>query len=241
MDRAGALSTRYRTQRKRLPSHGLLFDTAGNLYGVATNDREQDGQSRHGLYRRGVAALDAGGTWTSQILYLFPDDQTTSSTNCEAPQSYLTIDSKGNLYGTCTNGGANGVGGVYELSPPSKAGGQWTQQLSTASRKTASMATRPGHEAGLILDAQGNLYGTTQNGGTDDAGVVFELSPGTRGRMDGNDSLHLCPGRPQYPLRGGRLRPPRQPIHHHLRRRYGRGWGSRRALAACQRRVPSGR
>ena len=140
-----------------------------------------DGQAVTGYIAEVSPPSTPGGTWTSQILYLFPDDQTTSSTNCEAPQSYLTMDSKGNLYGTCINAGVNGVGGVYELSPPTHAGGQWTQQLLHSWALDGVDGNGPGPEAGLDSDAHGNLYGTTENGGTYDEGVVFELSPNAGG------------------------------------------------------------
>jgi uncharacterized protein (TIGR03437 family) len=165
----------------RVPSHGLLFDAKGNLYGVSTGEGQVDGQAVTGYIAEVSPPSTPGGTWTSQILYVFSADETTSSTNCEAPQSYLNMDSKGNLYGTCINAGANGLGGVYELSPPSQAGGQWTVQLLHSFANDGVDGNGPGPEAGLILDAQGNLYGTTENGGTYDGGVVFELSPGTGG------------------------------------------------------------
>ena len=165
----------------RLPSHGLVFDSAGNLYGVSTNEGQVGGQAVTGYIAEVSPPSTPGGTWTSQILYLFPDDETTSSTNCEAPQSYLTMDSKGNLYGTCINAGANGIGGVYELSPPGQAGGQWTQKLLHSFANDGVDGNGPGPEAGLILDAHGNLYGTTENGGTNNLGVAFELSPSSGG------------------------------------------------------------
>jgi uncharacterized repeat protein (TIGR03803 family) len=166
----------------RVPSHGLLFDAAGNLFGVQTTAAQAEGQAITGYIAEVSPPSAPGGTWTSQILYLFADDETTSSTNCEVPQSYLTMDSKGNLYGTCINAGANGWGGVYELSPPSQAGGQWTVQLLHSFANDGVDGNGPGPEAGLILDAHANLYGTTENGGSDNAGVVFELSPGAGGQ-----------------------------------------------------------
>ena len=159
------------------PSYGLVFDAKGNLYGIASDDTEMDGQSILGFVAEVSPPSTAGGTWTSQIIHTFLESNKTA--NCGDPQSYLAIDSKGNLYGTCTNGGANGVGGVYELSPPTEAGGQWTEQLIHSFAQDGVDGNSPGQNAGLILDAQGNLYGTTQNGGMSDGGVVYELSPGT--------------------------------------------------------------
>jgi uncharacterized repeat protein (TIGR03803 family) len=174
----------------RLPSHGLLFDAKGNLYGLSTVQGQVEGQYVSGYIAEVSPPSTSGGAWTSEILYLFPDDPT-QTTICEFPQSYLTMDSQGNLYGTCTNVGATNLGGVFKLSPPSQAGGQWTQQLLHAFANDGVDGNGPGPEAGLIFDAKGNLYGTTENGGSDNAGVVFELSPGAGGGLDGDDSLHL--------------------------------------------------
>jgi uncharacterized protein (TIGR03437 family) len=164
----------------RLPSHGLLFDAKGNLFGLSTTQGQVEGQYVSGYITEVSPPSTSGGAWTSEILYLFPDDPT-QTTICEFPQSYLTMDSQGNLYGTCTNVGATNLGGVYKLSPPGQAGGQWTQQLLHAFANDGVDGNGPGPEAGLIFDAQGNLYGTTENGGSDNAGVVFELSPGAGG------------------------------------------------------------
>jgi uncharacterized protein (TIGR03437 family) len=164
----------------RLPSHGLLFDAKGNLFGLSTIQGQVEGQYVSGYITEVSPPSTSGGAWTSEILYLFPDDPT-QTTICEFPQSYLTMDSQGNLYGTCTNVGATNLGGVYKLSPPGQAGGQWTQQLLHAFANDGVDGNGPGPEAGLIFDAQGNLYGTTENGGSDNAGVVFELSPGAGG------------------------------------------------------------
>jgi uncharacterized protein (TIGR03437 family) len=163
-----------------VPSHGLLFDAKGNLFGVQTTARQVDGQNVSGYVAEVSPPSTSGGAWTSEVLYLFPDDPT-QTTICEFPESYLTMDSQGNLYGTCTDAGATNLGGVYKLSPPSQAGGQWTQQLLHAFANDGVDGNGPGPEAGLIFDAQGNLYGATENGGSDNAGVVFELSPSTGG------------------------------------------------------------
>jgi uncharacterized repeat protein (TIGR03803 family) len=58
-----------------------------------------------------------------KVLYNFGG----SKTDGKSPQSGLTSDSKGNLYGTTVSGGANGVGIVFELSPES--GGAWTENI----------------------------------------------------------------------------------------------------------------
>ena len=123
-----------------------------------------------------------------------------STPNCSAqPDSAPVFDSKGNIYGTCGDDSGNGY--VYELSP-SGAGG-WTAQTIYTFGAGNSTATGSGPN-GLIFDSNKvNLYGTTSAGGTNSAGVVYELSPktgggwtqtvlysfGTNGLSDGNEPL----------------------------------------------------
>ncbi len=88
----------------------------------------------------------------------------------EYPYGDLIADSGGNLYGTTSRGGAFGYGTVFEVS----ADGTETVLHSFAAFPTDGSGPR----AGLVRDAAGNLYGTTEGGGPYDAGTVFELSSG---------------------------------------------------------------
>jgi uncharacterized repeat protein (TIGR03803 family) len=101
------------------------------------------------------------------------------------PQGNLTLDSAGNLYGTTVYGGANktacnghGCGTVFKLAPPTSKGGSWTETI-LYSFTGGDDGANP--QAGVILDSVGNLYGTTENGGSLARGTVFELSPGQDG------------------------------------------------------------
>jgi len=84
------------------------------------------------------------------------------------PFAGLIADAAGNLYGT-TNGGGDGSNGtVFQLTP--------SGDLNVLHSFTGgSDGTYP--EAGLIVDAAGNLYGTTYGGGASGQGTVFQLSP----------------------------------------------------------------
>ena len=85
----------------------------------------------------------------------------------------MTLDSSGDLFGTTAYGGtSNGEGTVFELA-------HGTQFITTLATFYGTNGAYP--EAGLTLDARGNLYGTTNAGGIDIAGTVFELSPDTSG------------------------------------------------------------
>jgi uncharacterized repeat protein (TIGR03803 family) len=91
------------------------------------------------------------------------------------PYSGLVADKAGNLYGTTYQGGANNVGSVFELK---LSGGVWTETLLYS---FAGDATGDGEYpvySPLVFDAAGNLYGTTQYGGSTscNCGTVFELT-----------------------------------------------------------------
>src|ERR1051326_1758797 len=105
------------------------------------------------------------------VLYEF-NPNTTDGLN---PNSGLVADSAGNFYGTAFNGGANGYGAVYELS----SSGVETVLYSFTGGKDGANPV-----GGLVRDAAGNLYGTTEFGGrfaacpfSGGCGVVFGLSP----------------------------------------------------------------
>jgi uncharacterized repeat protein (TIGR03803 family) len=153
-------------------SAGLVFDSAGNLYGTTT-----DG----GANKKGTVfelSPGTGGGWTEKILYNFG----ATSTDAVAPNAALVFDSKGNLYGTSSLGGTIGKGTVFELS---LAAGKWTEKVLWNFGLTITDGEIP--EAGLVFDSKGNLYGTTIQGGANTTwaagaggwGTVFELSPGT--------------------------------------------------------------
>jgi len=92
------------------------------------------------------------------------------------PKAGLLRDASGNLYGTTPSGGANGMGVVFELVPNPQTGKYKEYVLRNFCIK-ANCADGSSPEAELIMDVDGNLYGTTENGGADDdAGVIFKLT-----------------------------------------------------------------
>jgi len=101
----------------------------------------------------------------------------TNSEDGIGPVGGLLLDSAGNLYGTTTAGGAYGGGTVFEFMP--KAGGGWTEKVLHNFNLNGIDGQYP--TGSLIVDAPGNLYGTTEEGGTSGQGTVFELSPQTGG------------------------------------------------------------
>ena len=150
-----------------LPWAGLIFDAVGNLYGTTYEGGTHDVGTVFELMPK------AGEGWTEQVLYSFNNNGADGA----GPAAGLIFDKNGNLYGTTSEGGTHGVGMVFELAPAQ--GGGWTEQVLYSFSTNGPVGADPA--AGLIFDAAGNLYGTTNRGGTHDFGTVFELTPNAGG------------------------------------------------------------
>ncbi len=177
------------------PVAGLVGDTAGNLYGTTRLGGPGNPQLSDNFGTVFELSPNGEGGWSETILYSF----CTSGTTCPDgayPSARLLIDSFGNLYGT-TQGGDNslacndgwaGCGTAFELSPPPIPAGSWTETVLYSFCSAGGKSCLDGYEplGGLSADALGNLYGTTEHGGSGgggfgvgDNGIVFELSPGS--------------------------------------------------------------
>jgi uncharacterized repeat protein (TIGR03803 family) len=145
----------------------VIFDAAGNLYG----ETPQGGTSNTWAVFR--LAPGHSGTWSETVLYSVLDMSSSHLSSLHVPCSDLTIDSAGNLYGTTFAGGAGGGGTVFKLAPG--ASGAWSEMVLHNFMGGEDGWSPVGH---LIVDAAGNVYGTTTSGG---GGTVFRLAPGTDG------------------------------------------------------------
>ncbi len=142
------------------PSAGAILDGKGNLYGTtALGGSAGDGT---------VFKLDPKGKET--VLYSF-----SGGADGNMPVSELVMDQSGNLYGTTEYGGENeqdcngyGCGVVFKVDTGSN------ETVLHAFLGPVSDGSNP--VAGLVMDAQGTLYGTTQYGGPNgSAGTVYAL------------------------------------------------------------------
>jgi uncharacterized repeat protein (TIGR03803 family) len=150
------------------PTAGVVFDTTGNLYGTTT----QGGTAGAGTVFKLTPNPD--GTWSESVLYSFQ-----GGSDASAPNSTVTFDAEGNLYGTA-GGGAYGHGAVFKLT---RSGDQWTESVVYSFTGGLDGDSPSG---GVILDSTGNIYGTTQYGGAyptcNDGppfcgGVAYEITP----------------------------------------------------------------
>jgi uncharacterized repeat protein (TIGR03803 family) len=141
---------------------GLVSDRSGNLYGTTV----LGGTGGNGIVFE--EARGKKGSWTENVLYSF-----TGQTDGGLANAPLVFDSSGSLYSTTVAGGSNGVGNVFKLTWNDK--GKW--ELTTLYSFENLDGVYP--EGGVIFDSDGNLYGTTYEGGANDFdGTVFKLTPG---------------------------------------------------------------
>jgi uncharacterized repeat protein (TIGR03803 family) len=95
------------------------------------------------------------------------------------PDSGLILDAAGNLYGTTYYGG-KGSGTVFQLTP--RTSGKWSEKVLHRFCSVSGCPDGVNPYAGLMLDAAGNLYGTTILGGAEGDGVVFKLTAAANGK-----------------------------------------------------------
>ena len=165
------------------PGAGLVFDTAGDLYGTTETGDASDGGTVFKLKH------NPDGTWTESVLHSFPAD----SQDGVNLYGGLVYDAAGNVYGTTGGGGAYGYGLVFKLEP--QPDGTWTESVLYS---FTGGADGRGPVAGVIFDAAGNLYGTTYFGGADGYGAVFKLTPTSSGWKE--TAVHSFIGFGRYPV-----------------------------------------
>lgn len=163
------------------PVGPLIFDSAGNLYGVT-----QYGGDGCGVIFE-LSPPVQGSTWIESVLYTFG-----CGSDGAYPSAGLVFDQAGSLYGTTSGGGlcSPSCGTLFQLSPPTAAGGTWS--YSVLHQFEGADQPDGGQPNGtLILDQAGNLFGTAVYGGKSlcsidpgPCGLVFEfLRPAQKGGM----------------------------------------------------------
>jgi len=144
-------------------STGLTMDSAGSIFGAGESTVFQ-------------LSPNGSGGWNPTVIYNFPCSPKGKCPQGRSPQGSPVLDQAGNLYGTTAYGGAKNYGTVYKLSPGETG---WTETILHSFRKNGIDGYYP--SAGVVLDAAGNVYGTTSAGGPPSRcegltrGIVFEI------------------------------------------------------------------
>lgn len=149
------------------PLSGLIVDAAGDLFGTT----EFGGASGDGTVFE-ITRVGGGYVSTPNTLASF------TGSNGQWPRAGLISDAAGDLFGTTAYGGAydigaggtSGDGTVFEIAKTSSG---YASAPTTLANFNATDGQTP--QAGLMIDAAGDLFGTTEFGGTNDAGTVFEI------------------------------------------------------------------
>jgi len=140
------------------PYGSLVFDGSGNLFGTTSGGGANSAGTVYKLSPK------SGGGWTEKVIYSFG-----ASGDGSFAAAGLTMGKNGALYGTTSFGGAIGAGTVFRLTKSKKG---WTEKV-LHSFGGSGDGSYP--YAGVMLDALGNLYGTTSIGGAVGYGSVYRL------------------------------------------------------------------
>jgi uncharacterized repeat protein (TIGR03803 family) len=142
-----------------------LYWDGSNFYGLT----ESGGKFSSGVFFELVPR--ANGTWSEQVLFDFPNE------NAGLINPGIARDAAGNFYATTSSWFGPAYGSLFQLTRAT--GGVWTENVLydfTDGADGGAPYCTP------LLDSAGNIYGTTQGGGTNGLGVVFEFSPSGQGK-----------------------------------------------------------
>ena len=159
------------------PASRLVLGDDGYLYGT----------TRHGgAYGAGsIFLMTVAGNLSN--LYSFPPSfqavtnnfgGTNYETNYDLWPNDLVQGTNGNFYGTTRRGGSNFTGTIFEISPSGSFVSLHTfagETTNASGRVTSADGATPA--GALVLGSDGNFYGTTQYGGSNDTGTIFRLTP----------------------------------------------------------------
>ena len=155
------LYTFYDGEDGAFPYGDLIADAQGNMYGSTTSGGTGGGGTVFEM------SPDGQGGWIHTTLVELPGYNDHPG---GGPQDALTMDSAGNLYGTAILNGAFHKGNIFKLT---NNGGSWTY-TSLHDFSGGSDGSLP--FSNVVIDAQGNLYGTAAQGGANSQGVVWKIT-----------------------------------------------------------------
>jgi uncharacterized repeat protein (TIGR03803 family) len=150
------------------PTAGMTIGSGGVLYGTT----QSGGEFQSGAVFALTPPASPGGPWSESVIWAFTSSN--ESTAFGPIDSGVVSGAGGILYGTTFNGGENGLGAVYSLTPPASPGAPWTESVLWSFTGGDDGRNPMGN---LRLSSSGTIYGITSDGGKYSTGVVFSLTP----------------------------------------------------------------
>jgi uncharacterized repeat protein (TIGR03803 family) len=145
-----------------LPLAPLVLATNGDLYGTTSTGGATNGGT--------VFKITPGGTLTT--LHMFCNSDSCTNIEGSDPAGALIQAANGDFYGTTVSGGAHNYGTVFSVTPA----GTLTTLYNFCSQTNCADGVNPW--GGLVQTPSGDFYGTTQEGGDNNNGTVFKITPG---------------------------------------------------------------
>ena len=158
------------------PEGGLTANSSGQLFGTGSVGGLHDA----GAIFRLTPPPKGKTAWKAENIFNF------GGRTGGGPATTLAIDSAGNFYGALNDGGANGQGEIFELSPPADGGADWSEQIL---HSFGGQGDGEHLNDAMILDKAGNVYGTTFDGGAYNFGIAYELSPPAAGKKIWSETI----------------------------------------------------
>jgi uncharacterized repeat protein (TIGR03803 family) len=163
------------------PAGGVILDGPSHLIGTTLQGGKNGGGTVFELTQK------TNGSWSYAVIYNFKG----GTTDGDGPSTGVILGHANNLYGTTANGGANGYGIVFELTPPTTTVPHWTEKI----LHSFGASTDGKYPGGLTLGSNGTLYGTANQGGANTncqsgsggnsaCGTVFELKLTKSGKWE---------------------------------------------------------
>jgi uncharacterized repeat protein (TIGR03803 family) len=147
---------------------GLILDANGNLFGTTAGGGAFSNGTVFEIVNNGTSRAPSYASTPISLVSF-------NGTDGASPSPGLILDANGNLFGTTAGGGAISNGTVFEIV------NNGTSTAPSYASTTITLVSFNGTDgaspiAGLILDANGNLFGTTAGGGAYGGGTVFEIA-----------------------------------------------------------------
>jgi uncharacterized repeat protein (TIGR03803 family) len=155
---------------------GMPYDGTSTLYGTTA----AGGKKGKGVVFTLTPKTD--GSWTKTVAYSFCAVGGSSCSDGKSPNPGIVADTSGNLYGATSSGGTGNAGLAYKLTDTG--GHHWVQTIRHQFCSATGCTDGETPLTGVIMDAYGNIYGTTAAGGSSNAvcgssgcGVVYKIDP----------------------------------------------------------------